>query len=106
LLNGTGDENKEMCLRAVEDLFTLVYKRCLTGKVDNIGITIHPVIREAVQKFNVPAEDIIGPKRSKSATYARLWVARKLRRSGMSYPQIGKILNRNHTTIMTLLGAR
>ena len=37
---------------------------------------------------------------------ARKWVARKLRRGGMGYPKIGEILNRSHTTVMSILGAR
>lgn len=107
LLDGdTSDERRDRCLDAVEDLFALAYKRRLSGKVDDSGIDVHPVLREAVQKFDVTAEDIIGPKRSQEVATARLWVARKLRRGGMSYPKIGEILNRSHTTVMSILGAR
>jgi hypothetical protein len=103
LLNGDDDDRKAQCVGAMEELFALTYKRLLTG---DDGIDIHPVLREAAQKFEVTPEDITGPKRSPEVKKARLWVARKLRRNGMSYPKIGKILNRNHSTVMSILGAR
>jgi chromosomal replication initiation ATPase DnaA len=90
----------------MEELFILGYKTRLQGKSKHEQISVHPVIREAIQKFNVTADDIISHKTGGDLRNVRKWIARKLRRRGMSYPDIGKILNRSHTSIMSLLGAR
>lgn len=101
LLADPSDESRNQCIEAMEKLFTLAYRRHLVGKIDQ-GIKIHPVIREAVQKFNVTAEDILGPKTSTEMRDVRLWIVKRLRQRGMSYPRIGKILHRTHSTIMAI----
>jgi hypothetical protein len=106
LLDGKKTKRTTQCVDAMEELFGLAYKRRLSGKVEDGDININPVVREAVQKFDVTAEDIIGPKRSDNVVRARRWTAMKLRRGGMSYTNIGKLLNRTHSTIMHIIGAK
>jgi chromosomal replication initiation ATPase DnaA len=44
--------------------------------------------------------DLLGKKRSNKLTEARAKCYQMLRDRGLSYPQIGGIFNRHHTTIM------
>ena len=89
----------------MERLFALAYKRRLSGNVDD-DVGIHPIVRSAIQEFGITNEDLTSGKRSENLVRARKWIAKRLRRNGMSYPKIGKILNRSHTSIMSLLGVR
>lgn len=61
------------------------------------------VIAEVAQAFKVPVYDMTGPARNRSVVNARAVVAKALRVRGMSTPQIGKTLNRDHSTIVYLL---
>jgi hypothetical protein len=52
--------------------------------------------------YDVPQEDILGSRRLKTVALARacaMWLAR--RSTEMSYPQIGAVFNRDHTTVMS-----
>jgi chromosomal replication initiation ATPase DnaA len=63
---------------------------------------------EAVKR-NMDVKKIVGPGRSVDQVKARRAIARRLRDKndgpGLSYPEIGKIIKRHHTTVMYLLGA-
>lgn len=61
--------------------------------------------RETLDKvaaiYKVDPEDILGPSRKRHVTDAR-WVFIKATRARgrLSYPRIGEIVNRDHTTVM------
>lgn len=60
----------------------------------------------AAAGMGVKASEIMGHCRNRELVEARKWVARDLRASGYSLEQIGRALNRDHTTIMHYLKAR
>ena len=46
---------------------------------------------------------VVGPRRTKSVVEVRRRVIAHLRGMGLSYPEIGALLNRDHATIMNYL---
>ena len=76
--------------RSISDIITL------TSKIDGTKI-----VNSASEKYNIPADEILGKKRSKDIVWARhmsVYVMRKL--ADMSFNDIGKFFNRDHSTIM------
>ena len=68
----------------------------VTSKIDGTKI-----VNSAAEKYGIPADDILGKKRSKEIVWARhmsVYVMRKL--ADMSFNDIGKFFNRDHSTIM------
>jgi chromosomal replication initiation ATPase DnaA len=62
---------------------------------------VKDVVEVTSKVFDVPARDLFGPWRNRKIVHARhaaSWLARK--HTAKSYPQIGAILNRDHSTIM------
>ena len=51
----------------------------------------------------VPLERLLGRDRHKSVARARVHLYAVLRETGLSYPQIGQILDRDHTTVLKQL---
>lgn len=60
------------------------------------------VIREVAKMFFITPEDITGTNRSQLYVEARCAVALILRDRGVSFPQIGRFMNRDHSTIINL----
>lgn len=56
----------------------------------------------AVYQLDADIADLIGPDRKRDAesVYVRRVIAYVARRVGASYPQIGKLLDQDHTTVM------
>jgi len=63
---------------------------------------IEEIIEESCMIYDVTKRQLLGPSRKQDYFRARQFVARKLRTHGYFYEQIGKILNRHHTTIMNM----
>jgi len=61
-------------------------------------------VRKIAKKYGVTAQEIYGRSREKTIQAARVAVYQKMRDIGMSYPEIGRVMERNHTTI--LMGLR
>ena len=57
-------------------------------------------ITAAARAFYVDSKDIPSPKRDPDSVDARHVAAWVMRQRDMSYPQIGRALNRDHTTII------
>lgn len=55
-------------------------------------------------KYEVDKCILLSKRRNALLVEKRKLIAKELREKGLSYPQIGKLLNRHHTTIMHLLG--
>ncbi len=51
----------------------------------------------------VSREEILGRSRLQSAVAGRRATCRALREHGLSYPEIGRLIDRDHTTIMNLV---
>ena len=69
-----------------------------------VSITIDRILETAAKKYSITPEDIRGTKRTKEIAYARhiaIYLLRKM--TDMSLPQIGKLLKRDHSTIISSL---
>ena len=58
------------------------------------------LLQPFLDAFNVSVEDLIGNKRTHDLTDIRKVVSYELRKTGLSFTTIGKIMERNHSTIM------
>ena len=63
-------------------------------------------IEDIVHAAGATLDDVRGPVRRRDLVEVRRVVARYLRTSGCSLPEIGRALNRDHSTVMHLLGIR
>ena len=59
---------------------------------------------QIAQKYGLTSEHILGRSRDKWIVKARREVCKELYAKGMSSKTIGNFLNRNHTSILYLLG--
>lgn len=55
---------------------------------------------QIAKKHRVLLEDVLDDVRSKTVTKARIACYLHLRALGMSYPEIGKVMLRDHTTVL------
>ena len=80
-------------------------KSCLSellGGAEPTSVTIDKIFATIYKKYNVKKEDIIGSRRTKEVAAARhkaIYLVRTI--TEMSLPNIGKIFNRDHTTVMS-----
>jgi chromosomal replication initiation ATPase DnaA len=59
------------------------------------------IINKGAELFDAKVCDILGDRRDQSIVRKRMAIAATLRsRRGYSYPRIGQLLNRDHSTIM------
>lgn len=63
------------------------------------------IIVELCDKYEVDKNKLLSDRRDACLVEKRRLIARELRAMGYSYPAIGYLLNRHHTTIMNLLEA-
>jgi chromosomal replication initiator protein len=74
----------------------------LLGGAEPVSVTVDKIFQHVGNKFNVSKEDLCGPKRNKDIAAARhfcIFLIREM--TEMSYPNIAKLFNRDHATIMT-----
>ena len=50
--------------------------------------------------FPVTSADVLGRSRSRTVVRARQALYRRLRARGLSYPEVGKLVDRDHTTVL------
>ena len=80
-------------------------KSCLSellGGAEPINVTVDKIFTAVFKQYGVKKEDIIGSKRNKEIANARhiaIYLIRSI--TEMSFPNIGKIFNRDHATIIT-----
>lgn len=65
---------------------------------------INTLVGTAAALFRVPVEDLLSHRRGQRAVDARHCVALCLRYRGLSLPKIGRVLDRDHTTIRYAIG--
>ncbi|MBO5415277.1 MAG: chromosomal replication initiator protein DnaA [Clostridia bacterium] len=79
-------------------------KNCLSellGGAEPVNVTVDKIFTAVFKKYGVNKEDIIGQKRNKEIAAARhisIYLIRTI--TEMSFPNIGKIFNRDHATII------
>ena len=74
----------------------------LLGGAEPTNVTVDKIFSSIFKKYNVHREDIIGSRRTKDVAWARhvsIYLIRSI--TDMSFPNIGKIFNRDHATIMS-----
>ncbi|MBQ9098081.1 MAG: chromosomal replication initiator protein DnaA [Clostridia bacterium] len=74
----------------------------LLGDEEPLSVTIDKIFAAVYKKLNVPKEDIIGTKRNKEIVHARhlsIYLIREI--TEMSFPNIGKQFNRDHSTTIS-----
>ena len=82
-----------------------VARKCITdiyGGTEPINVTLDKIFSAVYRKYNISKEDITGKKQTKEITNARhitIYLIRTL--TEMSYSNIAKIFNRDHSTIMS-----
>ncbi len=78
----------------------------LLGGVEPVAVTVDKVFSLVHKKYDIKKEDIISGKRTKEIAHARHITVYILRSATeMSLPNIGKIIGRDHTTVMSSLDA-
>ena len=61
------------------------------------------IVERVAKESGVSMSEIMGSGRDRRSTGARARVALALRRRGLSFPEIGMVLRRHHTTCMYLV---
>jgi chromosomal replication initiation ATPase DnaA len=56
-------------------------------------------VAEIAKDYGYTIHDILGPRRNKALVAVRVECIKTFRDRGLSTPQIGRIMNRDHTTI-------
>ena len=73
----------------------------LLGDAEPLNVTIDKIFAAIFKKYNVPKEDVVSKKRNKDIVKIRhiaIYLIREI--TEMSYPNIGKLFDRDHTTAM------
>jgi chromosomal replication initiation ATPase DnaA len=71
-------------------------------KFEHLPITIRHKLESLCIGRTVTPRDVLGRSHDKETVSIRREFARKLRGTGLSYPQIGRYLDRHHTAVMHL----
>lgn len=74
----------------------------LLGGAEPVNVTVDKIFAAVYRKYGIKKEDILGERRTKDIAQARhvaIYLIRNI--TDMSFPGIGKILNRNHATIIS-----
>ena len=82
-----------------------VVQVCLSeflGDAEPVSVTVEKIFSAITDRTGIPKADIIGKKREKSVAEARhlaVYLIREM--TEMSFPNIGKLFDRDHSTILT-----
>ena len=74
----------------------------LLGDAEPLSVTIDKIFAAVYKKYNIAKEEVVGKKRNKEIAIARhvaIYLIREI--TEMSFPNIGKIFDRNHSTILS-----
>ena len=74
----------------------------LLGGAEPVTVTVDKIFAAVYKKYNIKREDIVSSKRQKEIANARhitVYIIRTI--TDMSLPNIGKIIDRDHTTVMS-----
>ena len=74
----------------------------LLGGAEPVNVTVDKIFTAVFKKYNVRREDLVGTRRTKDVAAARHITIYLIRRiTDMSFPNIGKIFGRDHSTVMS-----
>ncbi len=76
----------------------------LLGGAEPVSVTVDKIFAAVYKKYNIKREDIVSGKRTKEIAHARhvtVYIIRSA--TDMSLPNIGKIIDRDHSTVMSSL---
>ncbi len=76
----------------------------LLGDTEPLSVTIDKIFAAVYKKFGIPKEELVGKKRTKEIAKVRhiaVYLIHEI--TEMSYPNIGKIFERDHSTVMSSL---
>jgi chromosomal replication initiator protein len=76
----------------------------LLGGAEPVTVTVDKIFAAVYRKYNIKKEDIVSSKRTKDIANARhitVYVIRQV--TDMSLPNIGKIIDRDHSTVISSL---
>ena len=76
----------------------------LLGGAEPVTVTVDKIFAAVYRKYNIKKEEIISSKRTKEIANARhitVYVIRTI--TDMSFPNIGKIIERDHSTVLSSL---
>ena len=73
---------------------------------DALPLSPHDLIAATCSRFSITCEMLRSPTRSKWLTQARRHVATTLLDQGMGLKDVGRLIGRDHTTVMYLVGRR
>ena len=94
-----------MCFLSGNQITMDVARACLTallGGAEPVNVTVDKIFTSVFKKYNVKREDITGNSRTKHIATARhitVYLIKQI--TDMSLPNIGKIINRDHTTVIS-----
>ncbi|MBQ1229935.1 MAG: hypothetical protein IIX80_02765 [Clostridia bacterium] len=74
----------------------------LLGGAEPVSVTVEKIFSLINEKYGVSKQELAGPKRNKEIAAARhicIFLIREL--TEMSFPNIGKLLERDHTTVLS-----
>ncbi len=74
----------------------------LLGGAEPVNVTVDKIFTAVFKKYNVRRENLVGTRRTKEVAAARhitIYLIRKI--TDMSFPNIGKIFGRDHSTVMS-----
>lgn len=74
----------------------------LLGGAEPVSVTVDKVFTSVFKKYGIPREDILSPRRTKEIAFARHMTVYLIRNiTEMSLPNIGKLMGRDHSTILS-----
>ncbi len=86
-----------------------VARKCvadLMGGAQPVTVTVDKIFASVFKKYNIPRDQIVSTKRTKEIAWARHITAYLIRMTtDMSLPNLGKVFNRDHTTVLSSLEA-
>ena len=103
-LEGAIKKLSAKCFLSGQSISMDMAKSCiaeLLGGAEPINVTIDKIFTAVFQKYGVIKEDLLGTKRNKDIAQARhvsIYIIRTI--TEISFPNIGKLFNRDHTTAM------
>ena len=74
----------------------------LLGGAEPVGVTVDKIFAMVFKKYGIKKDDLVGKKRTKEIAFARhiaIYMIREV--TEMSLPNIGKLFNRDHSTILS-----
>lgn len=74
----------------------------LLGGAEPVSVTVDKIFSAVFKKYGIPKEDITGVRRTKDIAFARhvtVYLIRNI--TEMSMPNIGKLMSRDHSTILS-----